>query len=94
MRADTDTIRALGSATDTHAAELADVAAALASLPPPNLGPVGARFLAALEQAAADGAHTLAALSERLASAGHTARSAAAAYDAADDGARARIEGV
>ncbi|MGV0872942.1 hypothetical protein [Mycolicibacterium sp. XJ879] len=94
MRADTDAIRHLGSATATHAAELADVAAVLASLPPPNLGPVGARFVTALEQAAADGAHVLTALSERLASSGRTAYSAAAAYDAADDGARARITGV
>lgn len=94
MRADTDAIRHLGSATATHAAELADVAAVLASLPPPNLGPVGSRFSAALQHAAAGGAQVLAALGERLASSGHTARSTADAYDAADDGARARIAGV
>lgn len=94
MFADTDAIRALGTASATHAADLADVAAVLASLPPPNLGPVGARFMAALEQAAADGARTLAALSERLAATNTTAYAAAAAYDDADAGARARIAGV
>ncbi|MCV6979004.1 hypothetical protein H7I53_02025 [Mycolicibacterium pulveris] len=94
MRADTDAIRHLGSATTAHAAELTDVAAMLASLPPPDLGPVGARFLTALQQASGDGARALAALSERLSSSGHTARTTAAAYDAADDGARARITGV
>jgi hypothetical protein len=94
MFADTDAIRALGSATTAHAAALTDVAAVLASLPPPDLGPIGERFTAALAQAAADGARTLAALSDRLASSGHTAHAAAAAYDAADGGAGARIAGI
>lgn len=94
MFADTDAIRALGAATAAHATDLAGVAAMLASLPPPNLGPVGARFSSALEQAAADGARTLAALSERLEAANSTAYAAAAAYDDADAGARARIAGV
>ncbi len=49
---------ALGSASSAHAADLAAIAATLSSLPDPAtaaaFGPVGARFLAALADAAAD----------------------------------------
>lgn len=92
--ADTDAIRTLGSANAAHAADLADVAALLASLPPPNLGPVGTRFQSALIEAAAEGARAVTAVSERLAAAHTTAYAAAAAYDDADAGARDRITGV
>lgn len=94
MRADTDAIRTLAAANATHAAELADVAAVLASLPPPNLGPVGVRFVAALTEAAAEGARAVAAVSERLSAANTTAYAVADAYDDADAGARGRMTGI
>ena len=54
MFADTDAIRALGAANSAHAADLAAIAATLSSLPGGDagsmLGPVGARFLAALAE--------------------------------------------
>ena len=94
MLADTDAIRALGSASSAHAADLAAVASTLSSLPDPAtasmFGPVGARFLAALADAAAGEARAVAALSDSVAAAGTTARASAAAYDDADQ----RVGGV
>jgi hypothetical protein len=98
MFADTDAIRALGSANSTHAADLASIAAGLSSLPAASavstLGPVGARFLSALAEAIADGSRAVAALSDRLAASNTTAYAAAAAYDDADLGSGTRIAGV
>jgi hypothetical protein len=98
MFADTDAIRRMGSANSTHAADLTDVATMLSSLPAAAsasmLGPVGARFLAALAAAAADGSRAAAALGDRLAASSTTAHAAAIAYDEADHGAGVRITGV
>ncbi len=96
MFADTDAIRALGSANSTHAADLAAIAAELSSLPvaASMFGPVGARFLSALAEAAADGSRAAAALSQRLAASTTTANAAAATYDDTDRGAGTRIAGV
>jgi Excreted virulence factor EspC, type VII ESX diderm len=96
MFADTDAVRALGSANSTHATDLADIAATLSSLPDAAsmLGPVGAQFLIALAEAAADGSRAVASLSDRLATSNRTAYASAAAYDDADSGAGARISGV
>ena len=88
MLADTDAIRALGSASSAHAADLAAVASALSSLPDPAtasmFGPVGANFLAALADAAAGEARAAAALSDSVGAAATTAGASAAAYDDAD----------
>jgi hypothetical protein len=47
-------------------------------------GPVGARFLAALAEAAALDAGAVAALSDSVSAAGETAHTSATAYDAAE----------
>jgi hypothetical protein len=95
MFADTDAIRALGSAHSIHADDLVDIAATLSSLPITaagwSLGPVGARFLSALADAAADGSRAVAALSEHLWAGDATAYAVASAYDTTDSGAGARI---
>jgi len=94
MFADTDAVRALGAATAAIADDLAAVAAALAALPSdPALGPVAARFAVALTEAADAESDAAMTLSRRLAGARGTAYAAAAAYDAADAGAAARIAG-
>jgi hypothetical protein len=88
MLADTDAIRALGSASSTQAADLAAIAATLLSLPNPalasTLGPVGARFLAALADATAREAQAVTALSDSVAAACPTAHATATAYGDAD----------
>ncbi|HEX2286032.1 MAG TPA: hypothetical protein VHI10_14595 [Mycobacterium sp.] len=88
MFADTDAIRTLGSATSAQAAELASIASTLSSLPEgaaaAMLGPVGAGFVAALAEAAAEGSRAVAALSDRLSGAGTTSQATAAAYEQAD----------
>lgn len=98
MFADTDAIRALGSANSAHADDLATIAAALSSLPlaaaGSSLGPVGARFLSALTEAVADGSRAVAALSERLLTSDDTANAVASAYEAVDGDASTRIAGV
>jgi hypothetical protein len=92
MYADTDAIRTLGTAASSHAAELANIAATLSALQATSaLGPVGARFEAALRNALTDGSRQVAALSERLSAAQTTAHAAAAAYDSVDQGASVRI---
>jgi hypothetical protein len=89
MLADTDAIRALGSASCANAADLSTAAAALSSLPGAAtaqvFGPVGAGFLAALADAAARESCLVAALSENLGAASMTASVSAAAYDGADN---------
>ncbi|MGZ8815054.1 MAG: hypothetical protein ACXWZI_13970 [Mycobacterium sp.] len=98
MFADTDAIRALGSANSIRADDLAEIAATLLSLPTAaaesSLGPVGARFLSALAEAAADGSRAVAALSEHLWVSNATAYAVASAYDTTDSGAGARIADV
>ncbi len=98
MFADTDAIRALGSANSTHADDLADIAAALSSLPVTSagssLGPVGARFLSALTEAAADGSRAVTTLREHLLISSTTAYAVASAYDSVDSATGVRIAGV
>ncbi|WP_006244283.1 hypothetical protein [Mycolicibacterium tusciae] len=98
MFADTDAIRALGSAHSIHADDLADIATTLSSLPITaagwSLGPVGTRFLSALADAAADGSRAVATLGEHLRRSNSTAYAVASAYDTTDSGASARIAGV
>jgi hypothetical protein len=98
MFADTDAIRALGSANSAHADDLADVAATLSSLPIAasgrSLGAVGAGFLSALTAALADGSRAAAALSERLWASNAAAYAVASAYDSTDSAAGIRIAGA
>jgi Excreted virulence factor EspC, type VII ESX diderm len=93
--ADTDAIRVLGSTNSRHAADLAAIATTLSSLSAASsistYGPVAARFAAALADAAAEGARAAVALSERLCESRLTAYGAAAAYEAADHRAGARV---
>ena len=88
MLADSDAIRALGSACSAQAADLAAIAATLSSLPGPAtadlFGPVGADFLAALAEAVADQSRAVAALGDSVAAAAATAGASAAGYDDAD----------
>jgi hypothetical protein len=87
MFADTDAIRALGAANSAQAADLAAVAESLSSTPcaaTGMLGPVGARFVAALTDATMDASRAVAALGERLAMGHLTAQASAAAYENAD----------
>jgi hypothetical protein len=88
MFADTDAIRAFGAAHSAQAADLSALVAALTSLPAASasatLGPVGARFLGALADAATDASRAVAALSDRLEAGHRTARASAAAYENAD----------
>jgi Excreted virulence factor EspC, type VII ESX diderm len=88
MFADTDAIRAFGAANSAHAADLAAVAAALSSMPGAAansmLGPVGARFLAALADATTDASHAVTALGECLAAGCRSAHASAAVYENAD----------
>jgi len=88
MLADTSAIHAFGAAHTRHATDLATVTARLTSasgaLCADALGPVGARFLAALAEAVAREARLVAGLGERFAAAGTTAHSTADAYGAAE----------
>lgn len=88
MFADTEAIRALGAANSAQAADLAAVAASLSSIPDAvatsTLGPVGARFVAALTDAAMAVSQATAALSDRLAVGHLTAQASATAYENAD----------
>lgn len=93
LSADTDLIGAYGSASSAHGAELRAAAARLTALGPVNLGPVGARFQAALTRSAERAAHHVAELSARTAGTGRTARRAAQSYAAVDDEAGMRITG-
>jgi Excreted virulence factor EspC, type VII ESX diderm len=88
MFADTDAIRAFGTANWVQAADLASVAVALSSMPGADanetFGPVGTRFLSALADAATQAAKAVAALSDRLDAGDRTAHASAAAYENAD----------
>lgn len=83
--AENDAIRALAHADASHAADLAGAADALAAVPVAaaarSLGPVGARFLAALADATAAESANAAALAARLTAGAATAHGSAAAYD-------------
>ncbi len=98
MFADTDAIRALGSAASTHADDLAGIAAALSSLPVApagsSLGPIGAPFLSALISAADDGSRAVSDMSDRLNRSNSTAHAVASAYDSVDSSAGSHIAGV
>lgn len=97
MFADTDAIRALGCAHSSHADDLADIAATLSSLAIAAaglpLGPVGARFVSALTEAAADGSRAVASLSEHLRMSNTSTYTVASAYESTDSGAGVRIAG-
>jgi hypothetical protein len=88
MFADTDAIRTFGTASSAQAADLAAAAATLSSVPGPAaasmLGPVGARFLAALADATTDVSGAVAALRDRVAAGCDTAHASAGAYEEAD----------
>ncbi|MFG1930429.1 hypothetical protein ACGFK1_07195 [Mycobacterium sp. NPDC048908] len=98
MFADTDAVRAFGSANDAHASDLAAVASALASIPNAAtgamLGPVGARFLAALTEATIEASRAVTELADRMAAGSRTAHDAAIAYDSTDARAGTRLSGV
>jgi hypothetical protein len=95
MFADTDAVRAFGSANAAQAADLGAVAAALSALPDDAmLGPVGARFLAAYADATAEASRAVSALADRLAAGCRTAHAAAAAYDNADVCTGTSVSGV
>jgi hypothetical protein len=89
MFADTDAIQTFGAANSAQAADLAAVAAALSSLPGAAagsmLGPVGARFLAALADATTEASRAVTALGERLEAGHRTAHASAMAYENADE---------
>ena len=88
MLVDTDAIRALGAACSAQAADLSAAATSLASLPGPDaaagLGPVGAGFVAALDDAATAHAKAITALSADVASAHPVSAAVADAYADAD----------
>ena len=88
MFADTAAIRAFGAASSAQADDLGAIAAALSAMPSAAadsmLGPVGARFLAALADATTDAARAVAALSDRLEAGDFTARASSTAYENAD----------
>lgn len=95
MLVDTHAIHTLGRASAAHATELNTIAAGLASMPataaPEMFGPVAARFLAALAEAAADTARAVTALGDGVAAAGATSAGSAVAYDAVERHCTARI---
>ena len=95
MFADTDAVRTFGSANAAQAADLAAVAAALSALPDDAaLGPIGARFLAAYADAAAQTSRAASALADRLSTGYRTAHAAAAAYEDADARTGTALSGV
>lgn len=98
MLAETDSIRALGSAASGQAAHLRTAVAALASVPAPataaTFGPVGAGFLAALAAAVASESGAVAALANSVDASGSTAIASAAAYEDAEHRASGLVGGV
>lgn len=98
MFADTDAVRTFGTASSAQAADLAAAAAALSSVPGPAagsmLGPVGARFLAALADATTETSHAVAALGNRVSAGCDTAHASAGAYEEADANGGRLIVGV
>ncbi|GJF08690.1 hypothetical protein NGTWS0302_29830 [Mycolicibacterium cyprinidarum] len=94
LSADTDLIRAYGSASSGHAADLQAVASRLSTVSASMLGPVGARFDAALTRAAEIEAHRVTELGAAVAAAHPAAWSAAHAYEGADTDAGTRLTGT
>jgi hypothetical protein len=95
LSVDPELLRAYGVAAASHAADLQSVAGRLAALGPDaaQLGPVGARFVAALARAADGEAGTVTRLGDLLGAAHHAAGATAQAYRDADTGAGARLIG-
>ena len=83
LRADTATIHAFGRAQTACAADLTAAAAAINSVAPPALGPVGARFVTAFNEAVAEHSAAVRALGQTAQSAGVVAHHNGAGYDAA-----------
>ncbi|HET7664666.1 MAG TPA: type VII secretion target [Mycobacterium sp.] len=97
MFADTEAIRIFGATNSAQAADLAAVADALSALPDTaaaSLGPVGARLVAALAEAAAETSRAVTALADRFVAGCHTAHASAAAYEDADERTGAVVSGV
>jgi hypothetical protein len=88
MLVDTNAIRTLGIDCSAHADDLSTTADALKCVPGPDaaaaLGPVGARFLAALADATGAHARAIAALGENVASAHPISGALADVYADAD----------
>jgi hypothetical protein len=88
MLVDTDAIHTFGASCSAHAADLTAASTALTSLTGADaitaLGPVGACFLAALEDAATTAAHAITALSADLGAAHSVSGAVADAYADAD----------
>ena len=96
LSADTESIRAYGSASSGHAADLMAAAARLTAVDAGSaalLGPVGARFQAALARAIDREAGTITDLGSAVAAADPAARSTAQVYEGADAAAGARFAG-
>lgn len=83
MLADTAAIRGFGRANGAQCADLSAAAAALAAVPTgvEALGPVGARFAAALADAVAHQATQVAGLADHVACGADAAQACANAYD-------------
>ncbi|CAN3127667.1 ESX-1 secretion-associated protein [Mycobacterium sp. smrl_JER01] len=96
LAADTASIRAYGADCTAHAAALdaATTRLSAAADAPTALGPVGARFVAALAQAAREQARELGRLGAAMAAGGATASDAAHAYLIAEDASASRITGA
>ena len=97
LSADTDLIRAYGSASSAHAAELQAAAARLTALgaaPASTFGPVGARFQAALARATERAARNVTDLSGSIAAAHPAASGTAQAYEGGDADAGTRLTGA
>ncbi|MGB0876686.1 MAG: ESX-1 secretion-associated protein [Mycobacterium sp.] len=97
MSADTDLIRAFGSAAAGQVADLQAVAVRLSALSGPStsmFGPVGARFGAALSRAADIEARRITELGASIAAARPAAHGAAQAYEGADADAGTRLTGT
>jgi hypothetical protein len=98
MHADTDAIRMLAAASASHSDELAAIASTLTSAPTAEageaFGPVGATLLAAIVESVAQEARSVTALGEHVSTTAGAASASAAAYDAADARAGARVSGV
>lgn len=96
LSADTDLLRAYGSASSAHAADLQTAAARLSALSAPAsmFGPVGARFLAALTRAVEGEARAVTDLRDSLAAARLAAHASAQSYESADVSAGTRLTGT
>jgi hypothetical protein len=95
MLADLHAVRMLGSASAARATDLAAIAMKLSTVPASGaaemLGPVGARFLAALADVVTVESHAVAALGDSVAAAGTTAHASATAYEEAESRAGRRL---